>query len=131
MQESKQDRSLGELFSDLSRQTTTLVRQEIALAKTELSDKVADVGKNVGMLVAGGMVAYAGLLYLGAALILGLIALGLPSWLSALLVGIIVIVGGYFLIQRGRAALKQADLVPRATIATLKEDKEWIKDQTQ
>jgi len=130
MQESKQDRSLGELFADLSRQTTTLVRQEIALAKTELSDKVVDAGKNVGMLVAGGLVAYAGLLFVLAALTI-LLGSFIPLWLSALIVGLVVIGGGYMLIQRGRAALKQADLVPRATIATLKEDKEWIKDQTQ
>jgi len=68
----KQERSLGELLGDLTREITTLVRQEMALAKAEMSQKAAKVGKDVGFIAAGGLVAYAGLLALVAALILGL-----------------------------------------------------------
>jgi len=131
MQQTKADRSLGELFSDLSRETSTLVRQEVELAKTELTQKASEVGKDIGFLAAGGAVAYAGFLAILAAIILGLTALGLPAWLSALLVGVVVAGVGYFLVQRGITALKRTNLAPRQTIETLKEDAEWAKQQTQ
>ena len=125
----RDDRSLGELFSELSQETTTLIRQEVNLAKTEMSQKASRVGKDVGFMAAGGAVAYAGLLAIIAGVI-ALLALVIPLWLSALLVGLVVAAIGYFLVRRGLDALKQEDLAPRETIETLKEDKEWAKDQT-
>ena len=131
MQEPRQEKSLGELFADLARETSTLVRQEVDLAKTEMTQKAGRVGKDVGFLAIGGAIAYAGLLAILAAIIIGLADLGLPWWLSALLVGLVVAAIGYFLIQKGRNALKQEDLTPRQTIDTLKEDAEWMKEQTR
>ena len=125
---SRDDRSLGELFSELSQETTTLIRQEVQLAKTEMSQKASRVGKDVGFLAAGGAVAYAGLLAIVAGVI-ALLGLVIPLWLSALLVGVVVATIGYFLVRRGLDALKQEELVPHQTMETLKEDKEWAKDQ--
>jgi xanthine/uracil permease len=125
------DRSLGELFAELARETSTLVRQEVELAKTEMTQKASRVGKSLGMLAVGGAIAYAGLLAILAAIIIGLAALGVPWWLSALLVGLVVAAVGYLLVQKGRDALKQADLAPRQTIETLKEDAAWVKEQTR
>jgi len=129
-QQQSGERSLGELFAELTRETSTLVRQEVALAKTELSQKVAEAGKDVGLLGAGGAVAYAGFLAVIAGVIAG-IGTFLPVWLAAILVGLVVLGIGYVLVQRGRSGLKRADLMPRQTIATLKEDTEWVKDQTR
>src|SRR5687768_17089935 len=127
-QGAKADRSLGELFGELTRELTTLVRQEMKLATTEMSQKASTVGKNVAYLAVGGLVAYAGLLAIVAAAIL---ALGnfIPLWLSALLAGLVVALIGYVLVQQGMTALKQADLTPRQTVETLKEDAEWAKQQ--
>ena len=127
MQTSREDRSLGDLFAGLSRETTTLVRQEVTLAKTELTQKATEVGKDVGFLAVGGAVAYAGALALIAAVILVLVALGLPAWLAALLVGLVVAGGGYLLVQRGLSALKRVDLAPRQTVETLKDDIDALK----
>lgn len=124
------ERSLGDLFAELANETTTLVRQEIQLAKAEMTQKATSAGRDVGMIGAGGALAYAGLLALIAALIIGL-GRFMPMWLSALIVGIVVIGIGYALIQRGLTALKHIDPTPQQTIQTLKEDKEWAKEQTQ
>ncbi len=129
MQERRDEPSLGELFADLARNTTTLVRQEVELAKTEMSQKAAQVGRDIGFLAVGGAVAYAGFLAILAALIVALAANGVPWWLAALLVGVVVAGIGYVLVQKGLAALKRADLAPRQTIETLKEDKDWAKEQ--
>ena len=125
----KDERSLGELFSELARDTSTLVSQEITLAKTEMSQKASRVGKDVGFLAAGGAVAYAGLLAILAGVIV-LLGQVIPMWLSALLVGLVVAGVGYFLVRKGLDALKREDLAPRQTIETLKEDQQWAKDQT-
>ena len=128
--DSKNDRSLGELFSELAQDTSTLVRQEMTLAKTEMSQKASRVGKDVGFLAAGGAVAYAGLLAVlaGVIVLLGQI---IPMWLSALLLGLVVAGVGYFLVRKGLDALKREELAPRQTMETLKEDGQWIKDQTR
>lgn len=129
MQQQRDERSLGELFAELARETSTLVRQEVTLARTEMTQKVSQLGRDVGVIGVGGAVAYAGLLAVIAALILGLGQL-IPLWLSSLIVGFVVAAVGYILIQRGLSALKRADLTPRETVETLKEDQEWVKDQT-
>ncbi len=123
-------RSLGELFSELAQETSTLVRQEVDLAKTEMGQKASRVGKDVGFLAAGGAVAYAGLLAILAGVIVVLDTF-LPLWLAALLVGLVVAAVGYFLVKKGLDALKREDVAPTQTIKTLKEDGQWIKDQTR
>ena len=127
----KTERSLGELLAELSREVTTLVRQEMTLAKAEMSQKVSRVGKDLAFLAAGGAVAYAGLLALVGALIALLAQIGLQLWLSALLVGLVVAGAGGALVWKGLQALKQEDLAPRQTLETLKEDAAWAKEQTR
>jgi len=131
MQHSADERSLGELFADLARETGTLVSREVALARTEMTEKAAAVGKDIAFLAVGGMVAYAGLLAIVAAVILVLAANGVPLWVSALIVGLVVAIVGYVLVQRGLAALKRQDFAPRQTLDTLKEDTQWAKEQIQ
>jgi hypothetical protein len=128
MQQSRDDRSLGELFSELTRQTSTLIRQEVALAKTEMTDKASKVGRDVGSLAVGGAIAYAGFLAIVAAAII-LLAELIPWWLSAFVIGLLVALVGYLLIQRGLTALKQENLKPERTIETLRDDAEWAKRQ--
>jgi TRAP-type C4-dicarboxylate transport system permease small subunit len=131
MQQSRNERSLGELFSDLTRDMGTLVRQEVDLARTEMTRQASKAGKDVASMAVGGAVAYAGFLAIVAAIILALGALGLPLWVSALIVGIVIAGIGYVLIQRGREALKKVNVAPRQTVETLKEDAEWAKEQTR
>jgi len=131
MQQQKDERSIGELFGDLARDTGTLVRQEVALARTEITHTAARAGRDIGVLAIGGAVAYAGFLALVAAAIIGLAAAGLAWWLAALIVGVIIAGIGAVLVQRGLGALRQEHLVPRQTIETLKDDVEWAKEQVQ
>lgn len=129
MPETRDDRSLGDLFAELTHETSTLVRQEVELARVELSQKVSRVGKDAASLAVGGALAYAGVLALVAAAILGLGEAGLPWWLSALLVGAVVGGIGYLLVERARSAIKRTDVAPRRTAETLKENREWAKEQ--
>ena len=129
MAQLRDERSLGDLFSDLSRETTTLVRQEVQLAKAELTQSATEAARGIGMLVAGGAVAYAGLFFLLLAIVFGLIEAGWDAWLSAFAVGLVVVAIGGVLVLRARESLKPANLAPRRTVETLKEDQEWAKEQ--
>jgi hypothetical protein len=129
VQSRRDERSLGELFGDLARDMGVLVRQEVGLATTEITHKVTHAARDVAIIGVGALVAYAGLLAILAALIIGLEATGLNWWQSALIVGVIVAVLGAVLVQRGLAALKNTDLAPRETLETLKEDAQWAKDR--
>lgn len=126
--ERKEERSIGDLFSQLANETTTLVRQEVQLAKVELGQKATRVGKGVGLIGAAGAVAHAGVLAVVAAVIL-LLGEHMPYWVAALVVGAVLIGAGYWLIQQQLEALKHVDPVPRATVDTLKQDKEFLKGQ--
>ena len=120
--------SLGELFADLTREMSTLVRQEVALASTEMSEKATLVGRNVGYLAVGGAIAHAGLLAIVAAAIIMLAGI-VPWWAAALIVGVLVAIAGYLLVQQGLTALKQVNLAPRRTLDTLSDDVRWAKKQ--
>jgi hypothetical protein len=127
----KDERTLGEMFAELSRETRTLVQQELQLAKTELTEKASKLGKGAGLIVGGGLIAYGGLLAIIAALVLITIALGVPPWAAALAGGMLAAGIGYLLIRSGLAALKSQELTPRKTIDTLKEDAQWLKAQVK
>lgn len=103
---SDRDRSLKQVVSDLRTDASLLVRQEIALAKAELKQKATGVAKQVALFAGAGLLAYSGLLVLLAALVLGLIALGVVAWLAALSIGIAVLLGAWFLVQRARGPRK-------------------------
>lgn len=124
----KEDRSLGDLFAELAGETGTLVRQEVALAQTEIVHKATKAGKNVGYLVVGGAVAYAGVLAVIAGVII-LLSNFLPAWLSAVLIGAAVSGVAYFMITSAIAELKKTDPMPRNTIETIKEDAKWLKNE--
>jgi len=125
----KDERSLGELFSELSRETAALVRQEVALAKTELSEKVSRLGRSAGLIGVGGVLGHAGVLTLIAAIVIILANAGLPLWASALLVAVLLLVTSYVLTQQGLTGLKREPLKPAETIDTLKENAQWAKGQ--
>jgi drug/metabolite transporter (DMT)-like permease len=119
------DRSLGELFSELSRETGILVRKEMELASTELTAKARVAGGHVGVVAAGGALAHAGLLVLLAAFVIGLAQLGVTPWLSALIVALVTMVVGYVLVNRGLTNLRRTSVAPTQTIETLKETSTW------
>jgi len=125
-----EDRSVGELFGQLTQDMTLLVRQEIQLARVEMSDKISKVTTNVISVAAGGFVAYLGGLALVAALILAIRDLANISLaVSALIVGAVLAIIGYVMLQRGMKELKRVDLSPRRTVETLKDDVQWAKEQ--
>ena len=125
------DKSLGELFGDLTRETSTLVRQEVQLAKTELAQKAAVIGKSAVLAVAGALLGLGAFGAFVAMLILLLVRFGLDAWLAALIVT--AVLGGIAaaLALAGIGAIKKASLAPKQTIETLKEDVQWAKEQAK
>jgi hypothetical protein len=128
MQLKNDERSLGDLFSELAAETGTLVRQEVALAQAELTVKATSVGKNVGFLAVGGAIAYAGVLAILAGIILGL-SLLIPAWIAAIMVGLVVGAVAFFLISSALEELKKTNLKPEETVESIKEDAQWLKNQ--
>jgi uncharacterized membrane protein len=120
--------SLGDLFSDLAAQTGKLIRQEAALAKSELTDKASAAGKDIGLIAAGAFIGYAGLLAVVAGVVV-LLAYAIPLWASALVVGIVLAIVSYFLVSSGMSHIKNANWAPQESIESIKEDAQWLKNQ--
>lgn len=123
------EESLTELLGDLANQSASLVRDEVALAKQELNEKLHSFRSTVVVLAAGAFVGLLASLSLCAAAIAGL-SVYLEVWMAALLVGVLLTVVAGIVISRGLAHLKQASLKPEKTIETLEENKEWLKELT-
>jgi hypothetical protein len=130
------DRSIADLLKELRDESSNLLRQEVALAKTEMAEKAADYGKNAAAVATGGAVAYAGALLLLAgltvalALMLHRIGLGVHGWwVAPLVVGGIVAAIGYSMINKGVAAMKRTSPVPEKTVQSLQEDKQWLANK--
>lgn len=125
-----EERSIGELFGELSQDIGLLVRQEAQLAKTEMQTKLSRVTGDLLPLAAGGVVALVGGLAITAAIILLLIdPIGVKPWLAALIVGVVLGLIGWMMLQRGLKDLKRTDPTPRRTVETIKEDIQWAKEQ--
>lgn len=123
------ERSLGDLFSELSQGLTALLRGEVALAKAEMSQKLSRAAKDAVFLIVGGVLAFGGYLALIATLIIVLTFLGVPLWLSALIVTVVLFIAGYAFVQKGLSDLKKVNPVPEKTIESVKEDAQWAKEQ--
>lgn len=129
MADRQDDRSLGDLLADLSRQTSTLVRKELELARVEMTAKASKAGRDGTVAAIGGVLAHAGMLVLLAAIVLGLAALGLAAWLSAAIVAIAAIAIGAIVTNRGIARLRLMNMTPTQTIESVKEDVKWTTRQ--
>ena len=123
------ERPLGDLVKQLAGQTSTLVRQEIDLAKAEMSQKANVAGKGAGLL---GGAAVVGLLAAGALTACLILALDevVPDWLAALIVALVMGAVAAVLALQGRNRIRAATpAVPEQTVETVKEDVEWAKTQ--
>jgi uncharacterized membrane protein YqjE len=122
------ERTMGELFSDLATEMKTLVRQEMELARTEISEIIARMMRDAAAIVAGGVVAMAAFLVFMAAAVL-LLGLVIPYWASALVIGAVLAVVAFVLVQKGRKDLQRAHLTPEKTTESIKETAKWAKAQ--
>jgi tetrahydromethanopterin S-methyltransferase subunit C len=121
------DRPVGEIAQDLTRDLSTLARQEVALAKAELEQKARVAARGLGMI---GGAAVVGLMAAGAFTAFAVLVLAtfLPDWLAALLVFAALAAVAGFLAMRGKERVAEAGApIPEQTIETVKEDLEWAK----
>lgn len=128
MNEIHPDRSLGSLFTELTRETTTLFRQEIRLAKTEVTEKVRQAGSGLAEAAAGGLLLFVALQALVAAAIIAL-ANVVDWWLAALIVAVAVAIVGALVLSRGLSNLRGENLRPQRTIDTLRGNAQWAREQ--
>ena len=125
-------RGLGALLRDLAEGSAELVRGEVRLARLELGTAASAAGKGTGFVAVGGVLLLLGTLATFTGLVLLIGDQWLPRdlyWVAALLFALITGGVAAWLAQRGRAALSPTALAPRETVATLKEDKEWLKQR--
>jgi uncharacterized membrane protein YqjE len=128
--EQLREQPIGELLKQLASETTTLVRQELDLAKAEMREKGKKAGPGFGMIGAAGGVALLALGALTACLILALDG-AMPNWLAALIVAVVYGVVAAVLYVRGKEKVDDVGSpAPRQTIETVKEDLEWAKHPT-
>jgi uncharacterized membrane protein YqjE len=125
------ERPVGELLRELSQQTTTLVRQELDLAKAEVAEKGKQAGIGAGMFGGAGI---AGLLALGSltACLIAALDTGMKTWLAALIVALVWGAVAGVLALTGRSRIQEATPVaPEQTIETVKEDVQWAKTRAK
>ena len=126
-----ENRSLTTLVSDLSRDVSTLFRKEIHLARAEASEKVNQAVVASGAIVIGLIFALAALMVLLDALVVGLTNAGLPEAWSALIVGVVVAIIAFVMVQKGINDLKASNLTPERTVNAVKRDTHALKEQAR
>jgi hypothetical protein len=133
-QDYARSRSLIGLFSDLWRETQTLVHQEAELAKAEISEKVSKVTTGAGEIAAGGAILFAGFIVLLFAAV-GALEMLLPTdhamWLAPLIVGLIVMIIGYIVFASGRKQMRAESLAPQRTLESLQQDARLAKEHVK
>ncbi|MEW5930585.1 MAG: YhjD/YihY/BrkB family envelope integrity protein [Gemmatimonadota bacterium] len=122
-------RSLGSLFRDLSADASVLIRQEVALAKTEMRRNVKALARDVGSMAMWGVVAALGGLVMVAFLVAGLGDLLDNYWLAALIVGLLFIAVGAFMALRSLRHLRTVQMRPQETVATLRDTQVWAQGE--
>lgn len=128
MNEIHPDRSLGSLFNELTRETSTLFRQEIQLAKAEVAEKARQAGTGAAMAAAGGLILFVALIALVATAIIAL-SYVMEPWLAALVVTVVVAVIGGIVLAKGLSNLKGDNLAPRRTIDTMRANAQFAREQ--
>jgi hypothetical protein len=131
--------SIAALLKDLRDESSTLLRQEVALAKTELKENTTRMTNHLVHIAIGGVVAYAGgiVLLIGLGHLLGalLVRAGVDNevatWLAPALLGLVVALIGWGMLARAKSALAHDDVLPRRTLDSLRTNKEWAQTKLQ
>ncbi len=121
------ERSLGTIIKDLTADLSMLFRSEIALLKLEIKDAVAKLGMGGALLGAAVFLALIGVAFLFVTLTLGLVALGVPAWVSALIVTVVLFIAATILALIGKKKLQSVNFVPNESIAHIKNDIDTLK----
>ena len=123
------DHSVGDLLGRVTSDLSTLMRQEVELAKVEIKEEATKAGKASGMLLGAGLVGYLVLVFLALAVMFGLdqvMPIGWAAVITAVLLGLVAAV----LFAVGRRQFQQVNPKPEQTVETLKEDVQWAKNRT-
>ena len=118
--------SIGELVKEIAGDLSTLVRQELELAKVEVKEEARKAGQSAGMLGAAGFAGYMVLVLLTLSGVFGLGAVIGLGW-AALLAAAVWAAAGFFLLNAGRERLRRVRTRPERTVETLKEDARWAR----
>lgn len=122
------DKSLGELFGELSEEFSTLLQTQVDLAKVEIKREATKAGKIGGMFGGAALAGYMALLLLSFAAAWGLANVMNEGW-AFLIVGAVYAIVGGVLYARARERSKDLNLVPEQTVASLKEDVQWARQK--
>lgn len=123
---SSSTRSVGEIVGDITQDLTTLVRQEMDLATSEMKQEVAKIGKGIGMFGGAGAFGYLALIFLGMTL-MWLLDNWMPIELAALIVTLVFAAVAAALALKGRQEMKDANPALPVTQQSLKEDAQWAQ----
>lgn len=124
----QEQRSLGDLLRDLANDSTRLVRDEIALARTESTNKARQAGTAVAMMVAGAVLAIPAILFVLQAVVT-LLSNFMYDWIAMLLVALVLGLAAFLLVRKGQAALSAGSLTPERTAANLKRDVNLVQEK--
>ncbi|HEX7709029.1 MAG TPA: phage holin family protein [Thermoanaerobaculia bacterium] len=121
------ERSLGTIVRDLTADLSALFRSEIELLKLELKDSFAKLGGGAALMAGALFLALIGLAFLFVTLTLGLVALGVPAWLSSLIVTVVLFVTAGVLAMMGKKKLEAVSFVPSESIEQIRGDIDSLK----
>lgn len=124
----QESRSIGELLRDLANDVSNLIRNELALARTEAQEKLHQTTTAVVSLLAGALLAFAALLVLLAALVDALAQI-MPGWLAAIIVGGVVAIVAFILVRKGQNDLSAMRLAPERTAANIRRDVNLVQEK--
>ena len=123
----RESRSLGQIVKDLTEDLSTLFRSEIALLKLEIKDTFAKLGGGAALFAGALFLALVGIAFLFVTITLGLVALGVPAWVSALIVTVVLFIAAVVLAMAGKKKLEGVNFVPNESIEHIKSDIDTIK----
>ena len=121
------DRSIGTIIKELTADVSMLIRSEIALLKLEIKEAIAKLGTGGALLGAAAFLGLIGIAFLFVTITLGLVALGVPAWASALIVTVVLFVAAAVLGLMGKKKLATVNFVPTEAIDHIKSDIDTLK----
>jgi H+/gluconate symporter-like permease len=131
--------SIPGLLRELRDDASTLLKQQVTLAKVELKENVSRLGSHIAKIAVGGVVTFVGaiVLLVGLGQLLGVLlenagmSEDTAQWLGPVIVGLVVAVIGWMLLSKAKKALAKESIAPRQTIETLKADQQWAQNKLQ